>query len=178
MADNDEKVYLVEMDSIDHINIYTRAATTLGRMMTNLSNSPIDHPRFGLFRTLEGLWVFLKTGECHDQFRVLSGFDCRKQGKDVAPVWNNNFQRDFKIGIVLKILGDSELRTLLQASTLPFAHYYYYGREPGKQKLIVPRGHDWQIDFWTSMRRQLKEGKDLNPVIEGLMKIEPTPAII
>jgi hypothetical protein len=168
----------IQDDSVTHINVYTKGATILGRMMSNLANSSIEHPRYGHFRTLEGLWYYLKTGLTEDSFRVLQGYECRKAGKDILPIWNTNFHRDFKIGIVLKILANSELKILLEASTLPFVHYYYYGNVPGKQKLIVPRGHEWQVEFWDSMRRQLKEGKDLNLVIEGLMKIEPTPAIV
>lgn len=165
-------------DGISHCNVYTKGLTKLGRGMSNLSDANIDHPRYGLFRTLEGLWYFLKSGMTDDWFRLMSGYDCRKRGKTITTVWNNNFHRDFKIGIVLKILASDELREDLKASTLPFVHYYYYGKTPDKMKLVVPKGHEWQMEFWDSMRRQLKEGKDLNKVIEGLMKIDPEQPIV
>jgi hypothetical protein len=165
-------------DGVTHLNVYTKGNTVLGRIMSNLYTANIDHPRYGRFRTLEGLWYYLKTGLKDDNFRLIDGWSCRKHGKGMEVVWNNNFQRDFKIGIVLKILANQELKILLTASTLPFVHYYFWGNSPDKMKLMLPRGHEWQMDFWDSMRRQLQEGKDLSVVIEGLMKIDPQPVMV
>jgi hypothetical protein len=174
----DKSALKVENDSIDHINVYTRGRTRLGRAMSNLSDCNIDHPRHGLFRTLEGLWYYLKTGSNDDWYRLMSGYDCRKRGKTGTTVWNTNFHRDFKIGMVLKILSNPLLMEELKESTLPFTHYYFFGKTPDKLKLMVPKGHEWQMEFWESMRRQLKEGKDLTIVIEGLLKTDQDPSMV
>lgn len=160
-------------DGISHVNVYTKAATPLGRAMSNMTDSHIDHPRYGHFRCLEGLWYFLKTGKKHDIFRVMNGWDCKRKGKELDSVWDQNFQREFKVGIICKILTSDTLQQQLKLSSAPFVHYYFYGREPGKQKLVVPKGHEWQMEFWDSMRQHLKAGRSLEPIMNELLTFDP-----
>lgn len=164
--------YSIENDGLDHVNVYTKGKTLLGRQMSNLSDCHIDHPRYGHFRTLEGLWYFLKTGKTDEYFRILSGYDCRKRGKEKDTIWNVNFQREFKVGIICKILAYPPLENALRLSELPFVHYYYYGKDPKNMKLIVPKGHEWQMEFWESMRQHLKAGRDIRPIIDDLLNFE------
>lgn len=147
-----------------HINIYTGGKSRLGRLATNHSNITITHPMFGAFRTLEGLWYWLRTGkkEEHDWLRVVSGAQARKEGKLLPVVFNDHFQREFKLGIIAKLNESYELRQLLKESTLPLVHYYYYGgRDPADVTIRQPKGHEWQMIFWEEMRVLLKAGKSL-----------------
>lgn len=161
--------YHPNTDGIDHCNVYTKGKTLLGRMMTNLSNCHITHPRYGDFRTLEGLWYYLKTGKNEEMFRVLSGYDARNLGKDMDKIWDQEFQREFKVGIICKILASEDLRKMLIESELPFVHYYYYGKDPAKLVVVVPKGHEWQMEFWTDMRTKLKNGVDISTIIPALL---------
>jgi hypothetical protein len=173
-SNNDNDItYDPSRDGVDHCNVYTRGATPLGRAMSNMAESHIDHPRYGHFRTLEGLWYFLKTGKNDDMFRILDGFGCKKRGKEKESIYDPNFQREFKVGIICKILTNDQLRIQLTMSSAPFVHYYFYGKVPGKQKLVVPKGHEWQMEFWDSMRQHLKAGRDIQPIIDDLLNFNP-----
>lgn len=48
-------------EGVTHINIYSKAKTELGLLSTNFARTPIDHPEFGHFESLEGLWYWLAT---------------------------------------------------------------------------------------------------------------------
>ena len=43
-------------DGVDHINIYSRGKTQLGRMLSNFYLSPFNHPVYGGFNTVEGFY--------------------------------------------------------------------------------------------------------------------------
>lgn len=52
-------IYKPEEDGIDHINIYSRGKTELGRMLSNFSECEI-HKQYGSFKSIEGLYHYLK----------------------------------------------------------------------------------------------------------------------
>lgn len=152
-----------------HINIYTGGKSRLGRLATNHSNVTINHPLFGAFRTLEGLWYWLRAGkfDAPDWLRVVSGAQARKEGKLLPVVFNDHFQREFKMGIVAKLNESYELRKLLKESTLPLVHYYYYaGKDVDDVTIRQPKGHEWQMIFWEEMRVLLKANKALPDEID------------
>lgn len=144
-------------DGITHINIFTRGRTRLGRLLTNLADLPVDHPTHGRFRTAEGLWYYLKTGCKHESLRAMTGFDAKKAGRELEVVWHKTFREEFLLGVRAKILGNEELTELLRHSTLPFAHYYYYGSPVGEvpPKMVYPRDSDWQMEFFEALRQEL-----------------------
>ncbi len=156
-------------DGLTHINIYSRGCTRLGRLCSNHADIAIEHPFYGHFRNLEGLWYYLRTGKKHDSLRVLSAFDARTHGKDLEKEWNPQFNQEFKMGIVAKVQASEELRQLLSESTLPFVHYYVYGKGDDP-KIIVPKGHDWQMLMWDKMRIVVKEGRALDDVMKWLKR--------
>lgn len=154
-------------DGKTHINIYSRGKTRLGRLCSNHADIAIEHPNYGHFRNLEGLWYYLRTGMKHDSLRVLSAFEARLHGKELEKEWNPQFNQEFKMGIVAKVKASEELRRLLGESDLPFVHYYVYGTDDNP-KVIVPKGHDWQMVMWSKMRTAVKEGRDLDDVMKWL----------
>lgn len=158
-------------DGHTHYNIYTKARTRLGRLATNLNDSPIDHPLYGPFRSLEGLWYYLRSGKTDERLRVLSGYEAKDIGKDLPKVYNNSFQREFKLGILCKIRANNELCELLATSDLdlPFVHYYYYGRDLNSLTIRQPKGHEWQMEFWEECRRELKTRGSVNVLYHTLL---------
>lgn len=93
-------------DGVDHINIYSKGKTTLGRCLSNFANLGVDFALgdleefadYGKFATLEGLWYYLKLEYLlesgvmpYSQERVVtkkfremtSGSDIKKIGKDI-----------------------------------------------------------------------------------------------
>lgn len=147
-----------EGDGVDHINVYTRGHTALGRSLSNLADIPVDHPTLGRFRTLEGLWFWAATGMTNNMLRVVNGYDARKIGSNMPKVWDDKFQTLIKVGIAAKILGNTELfETLRTAYThLPLHHYYCYGKGD-KVKVVVPKGHRWQMETIEQIRSVIIE---------------------
>lgn len=160
-------------DSITHCNIYSRGKTRLGRIATNLSDHPVNHPTWGRFRTAEGLWYYLRTGMIHEDLRSMDGFTAKMTGSKLPIVWHKTFEADFKLGLISKIELNPELRDLLVAEpTLPFEHYYVYAsKKPLTEveretlsgaslvkrlfKVVEPKEVKWLTDFWTDQRNIL-----------------------
>lgn len=153
-------------DGVDHINIYTRGRTRLGVLATNLSDVPVIHPKFGHFRTAEGLYYWLKTGKIDDGYRILSGFEAKRKGQEQPIVWNKNFQEEFASAIIYKTVRSEEIQALLKSflPDLPFAHYYWYGNQKDPH-VVEPKGHEWQVELWTEMRRRLISGENIIDLI-------------
>jgi hypothetical protein len=146
-------------DGMTEINVYTKGRTRLGRLLTNLSDLPVNHPVYGMFRTAEGLWYYLKTGCKHESLRAMSGFDAKKFGNTLEVVWNQDFKEQFLIGVRAKVMDNEELKELLRGSDMPFVHYYYFGSPYADKppKVICPRDSDWQMEFFEELRRELKQ---------------------
>jgi hypothetical protein len=53
-------------DGIDHINIYSRGKTEVGRQLSNFAHTPFTHKDYGYFNSVEGLWYYLITGCKHE----------------------------------------------------------------------------------------------------------------
>ncbi|MGG4591707.1 hypothetical protein ACLPJK_25970 [Pseudomonas aeruginosa] len=157
-----DQLYHPATDGVDHINIYTKGRTRLGRLLTNLAELALEHPVHGYFRTAEGFYYYLTTGLSDERYRVLNGFDAKRVGSQTCKVWNSTFCNEFQLGLVGKIELNEELKALLIAfkPELPFTHYYHYGKGDNL-KIVVPKGHVWQIDFWTRARKALIDGTNL-----------------
>lgn len=53
------EIYLPKDDGIDHINVYSRGKTELGRILSNFSKTEI-RKTYGTFSSVEGLYHYLK----------------------------------------------------------------------------------------------------------------------
>lgn len=155
------------LDGVTHCNIYSRGKTRLGRLCSNHADVAIEHPIYGHFRNMEGLWYYLRTGMKHESLRVISAFDAREYGKTLEKEWNADFNREFKMGIVAKVQGSEEIRQLLTECDLPFVHYYVYGKDDNA-KVIVPKGHEWQMLMWERIRDAVKHGRSFDSILESL----------
>lgn len=151
MSDTFDPAY----DGVTHCNVlHVKAATRLGRLLSNLADVSVHHPTHGRFRTAEGLWYYLKTGCKHDDLRSMSGYEAKTFGKKLEVVWLNDFKEQFTEGLVEKIKSHDELKNLFLASTLPFVHYYcYYSKKPGvPPRVIAPKDSQWLMDVLTELR--------------------------
>lgn len=150
--------YSPETDGVNHINIYTRGKTELGRMLSNLADVSIDHPVYGYFRSLEAFYYWLSTGKRHNELCKMDGFAAKKTGSTLTSVFNASFQNEFAYGLYLKATQNHGLRKLLMESTLPFTHYYWYGTPPNLPKIVRRDEHDWQVEEWEAIRERIKIG--------------------
>lgn len=150
-------------DGATHINVYSGGNTRVGREMSNMSTHPIQHPRHGDFKTVEGFWWWLSTGMKEDYFRTCNGFDARKRGVKLEKITHTAFKHEVRYAIALKLRTHPEILKRLLASTLPLAHYYVYGRNT-KNPLVRPADRSmWVIDFLRDVRAS--GGEVLNKVL-------------
>lgn len=144
-------------DGTDHINIYSKGKTEIGRWLSNFSESWINTEN-GWFRSVEGYWYWLTT--LNEDLRNLSGFKAKELGRKSEKIVSYS-DEDFKN----KICKAIDLKLKLQPKkvseiNLPLRHYYDYGGKRVEQ----PKYH-WIAEHIEMRVKQLKEhyqGRDEN----------------
>lgn len=147
-------ILIPENDGVDHINIYSKGKTTLGRWASNFTKQTMRCPEQGYFDSVEGYWYWLKTGKQHDILRYLHGAEAKAIGRTFEKVDmpENEFNRQILLMINKKIRGNPAMRGKLANSELPFAHYYVH------QSRVVPAGYEWITEHWERIRKRLQGG--------------------
>ena len=148
-----------EKDGIDHINIYSKGKTELGRFLSNFARAEINTP-YGMFESVEGYWYYLlipKFDIRGEQLKTLSGFKAKQLGKELTNGVDWEESQYFK-DLICKAIKDKIVYNgltyygLFKQSTLPFKHYYNYG---GKV-VNVDRGQ-WIVEYITKLRKELND---------------------
>lgn len=154
-------LYLPEQDGITHINVYSRGATEIGRMLSNFYYSPFIYQPYGKFNSVEGFWYWWFTGQQHEQFRVLSGWGAKQEGKkyrddriDKSGGISDEDKRVVLEAIRCKLRQNKIIQVKLKQSCLPFSHYYAYG-----DKVVRLPEYDWMLDEFERIRNILKTYK-------------------
>jgi hypothetical protein len=138
-------------DGIDHINIYSKGHTLLGRALSNWDECHIEIS-IGFFRTIEGLIFYL--GSFDERLRHCTGFEAKKLGEKVdrkIRLPEDVFKRFIIAAMYRKVENDDGLRSALINSDLPFDHYYNFSG-----KIIRPTKWMWQVEEWEKIRKNLK----------------------
>lgn len=154
------------LDGIDHINIYSKGKTELGRWLTNFARTPFDlGGDEGKFESIEGYWYWIQMTEAGvpdaDRLRHLYGFKAKQVGRELLRTlvtWEelplvDSHEFIFKIqtAMLVKLTSNMPMLHMLQESSLPFDHYYVFdGRRVSADR------YRWQVDFWTDIRSALK----------------------
>lgn len=150
------ETWIPSEDGVTHINIYSKGATVLGRQLSNFALTPFIHTDYGKFASVEGLWYYVGTGCKHEVLRTLSGYKAKQVGKEFMKVDIEHFNEIILEGIRCKLRQYPSIRQLLTDSTLPFAHYYYYGVIGSANVIELPQYH-WIVDEITRIRDVCKE---------------------
>jgi hypothetical protein len=151
--------YLPENDGIDHINVYSKGRTELGRMLSNFYLSPFSCED-GNFHSIEGYWYWLlcdENVEGRDELKILHGYLAKKKGKELCDKDYHTkkdiaFEKKIKKAFVFKVLQNKEIKKEFVNSDLPLIHYYCYG-----DKVVYNGKSDWLIDYMTKARDVLKK---------------------
>ncbi len=118
-------------DGLTHINVYSKGRTELGRWLSNFAYAPFNHPSDGYFASVEAYWYWLSTSHPQrDELRSLHGYAAKQRGRALRGAdWPKlpDFEWRIKFVIWLKCCTYPQMLNALQASTLPFSHYYVYG---------------------------------------------------
>lgn len=158
-------VYRPEDDGITHINVWSKAKTELGRLLSNFANTPFDHPKYGYFASVEAFWYWLSAGKQNNQIRSLYGYQAKKVGRLLRDEikekgqWENlpNFEAEIKKAILCKIEQNPKLAEALKNSILPLTHYYVWG-DPPNYRLTIPTEYNW-IHGYISLVREWLNGR-------------------
>lgn len=146
------------LDGIDHINVYSKAATKLGLFLSNFAHSPIL-TKDGKFESIEGYWYWLcSSNPRREELRPLYGYAAKKLGRELiqmSSVKPEGFEEDISKAILKKIYSYPEFTRLLRESTLPLTHYYV-----SEGRMIAASEGHFCIEFIEKIRRRLK-GADL-----------------
>ncbi len=136
------------LDGVDHVNVYSKGQTSLGRFLTNFAQTPIE-TEDGPFQSIEGYWYWLSTKD--DHLRKLFGFEAKRYGRLVNGVdWleNEEFKQKILRAIDQKLKSYPIYHHYLTRCELPLKHYYIV-----KGKVIEPKLGKWIIDHLNSYRR-------------------------
>lgn len=147
-----KSVHSPSTDGVDHINVYSKGSTMLGRFLTNMFTDSIGVvTEDGFVTSVECLWHYLKTGD--PKFKTMSGFEAKNTSKklkrNVGPMSEYNKQK-IKTACRNKLMTNPQMLYEFATSTLPLAHYYVYNDVP-----YYP-GNTWLMAFWEDLRKELK----------------------
>lgn len=164
-------------DGIDHINVYSRGRTEIGRMLSNFYRSPFTHPKHGRFESIEGYWYWLSTGMQFDALRQIYGFHAKKVGREYRSKAERgtvrrdplSFERNIKKAMLCKIEQNPDIARRLKENTLPLEHYYLYGKD--EDVVRIPEKTRWVIDYLEALGRYLR-GEAHKLVVAGSRNIQ------
>lgn len=149
------------LDGISHININTGSTTELGKGLAHFAYAPFQHPYYGPFNSMEGLWYYLKSVTTDDHLRVLHGHAAKSYGRKLPMQLVDNFCPIIIAANFYKLEQNPALLALFMACDLPFDHYYLWG--PGNV-LIRPAGMEWLVQGFHDIRTMFKEGRRPEPI--------------
>jgi len=136
-------------DGVDHINIYSKGRTELGKLLSNFSFSPFRYEPYGLFNSVEGFWYYYFSGCKHNDLRTLSGYMAKKIGKRYKAEKDHvitDEEKEIILGAIrCKLKQNREILDMLVENTLPLTHYYYYG-ELDNPKVYYMDEYSWITD--------------------------------
>lgn len=119
-------------DSIDHLNVYSKSKTELGRMLSNFFKCQIETP-FGMFNSIEGYWqwLLLPSIEDKDVLKYLHGYKAKSKAEELFRIYGREYNYDeneFKhlINDAVNFKMHKYFKIILNADKfydLPLTHY-------------------------------------------------------
>ena len=147
-------------EGIDHINIYSKSSLPVGRALSNFFPSTFLHPEYGKFNSVEGFYYYLLTGQENENLRELVGLPAKTLGRalPVKRKIDKKFKQEIQKAITYKIIQNPYIQDLLIRTTLPLAHYYYYG-DPRLEVKIYDQAkeHGYMIEAIEEIRHNLQK---------------------
>lgn len=151
-------LFLPANDGIDHVNVYSRGRTELGRLLSNFAHTPFVVPLHGRFASVEAYWYWLQCadGPARERLRSLSGFAAKREGRalrspDCRRANGLEFRRCIARAIREKIWHTPGLAAALAACSLPLTHYYVYA-----DRVITPPENEWVLEAIAYYREKLR----------------------
>lgn len=160
-------------DGLDHINVFSRGKTPLGKKLTNFHRSYFEHPKYGKFASVEAFWYFrllLEHGIHSEEIKMTFGFSAKELGRKLLPVKDDDsdcsfsveFKEDICEAVRCKLRQNKDILKELTYSTLPLVHYYFYGKDETNVKIVTVPQYDWIIDEISRVRKVMREHLNLD----------------
>lgn len=152
-------------DGADHINMYSKGKTDLGRKLTNMSDIPVYIEGIGEFRSMEGYWYWLSTGQKYRELLTTDGFQSKKIGKTLERIPLDNFQDKIRVALWKRFEQNPKLKQeLIESGEIKLTHYYYFGEDDDRTVTYPP--FDW-VTNEVSLIRDIYQGKKTACIIAG-----------
>lgn len=137
--------YKPENDGVDHINVYSKGQTELGRLLSNFADTPFELEGKGKFRTVEGFWYWTMTGL--EALRTLSEWECKELGRNARNNRTHPTQTELLEAYMAKLKAHPQLKQILRDNKLPLVHYYVYN-----DRVIEPTEWQWTAQLWEKLK--------------------------
>lgn len=150
-----------KLDGTEHLNIYSKAATDLGKQLSHFAHTPFCHKEFGNFASMEGFWYWLTRQD--DSLRHLHGWEAKQRGQDLPEVKKyhpERFRQLIMEGNDAKLQRHPEILEALGKTTQRLEHYYVqrYGKDT---KVQHARDSEWLLAYFEGARKKLNPEADM-----------------
>ena len=144
-------MYKPERECIDHLNVYSKSKSPLGRLLTNFAKANIITPD-GEFSSVEAYWYWLSIPDSNpnrEKIRTMSGFRAKSFGRELrksSKEFRNEplFEQKIRLAIRYKLCHADKNIIMRKEGHLPLAHYYIVG---DKVKDVSPK-FAWLRQVW------------------------------
>lgn len=141
-------------DGVDHINIYSKSRSELGRLLSNWSETMFIHPELGMFKTMEGFYAFLATEMKYDYLRMVNGYEAKMKLKELTREQKRGYIDELQRALTYKFEQSPRIQELMwEYKDLPITHYYWYGEIGNNPRIIPNSGDTWLEDGWNRIKQ-------------------------
>lgn len=121
-----------KLDGIEHVNIYSKGKTDLGRFLTNFAHTPIFMPE-GKFASIEAYWYWLSIPDYAPERQTLAtlyGYQAKSEGRNLRKKYPfvkvPDFEERIRLAVRTKLQTYPEYWQSSPHVNLPLEHYYVY----------------------------------------------------
>lgn len=155
-----------ENDGFDHINVYSKSRSKLGRMLSNFAHTPITIGE-NTFESIESWWYWMKmnninksalfptfTEEQLSEVKAKIGKEAKEYFRslyknDSSPF--NPTKEELKGAYLQKLVEHPEVEKMLFNNNLPIAHYYMMFN-----KKVSADSTMWTAQLWEEIKSDHK----------------------
>lgn len=145
-------------DGVDHINIWEKGTTELGKVLSPSVTIAFNHNVFGHFETMEGFWHYIHSAERDDRIRNMSGTSLKNFARKLSPTRVKHFKALIIDANYQKIKKYKQIVESIKESNLPFDAYY-----TNNVGLRIRHNYSvWLCAGFEEIRKALQEDRELN----------------
>ena len=153
-----------ENDGFDHINVYSKSRSKLGRMLSNFAHTPFTLKDIK-FESMESWWYWTKMNNINkavlfpefsqeqlDEIRTLIGKEAKEYFRSIHKGDTSEFSPDkseLKEAYLQKLAEHPEIEKMLFENKLPIDHYYMMFN-----KRVNADSSMWTAKLWEEIKNE------------------------